>query len=56
MLAGITLLVALPVVRVIVMLHHFQHARDWRFVGVCALVLLNLTVSVAVGLSLRAAS
>ena len=54
MTVGIAIIVALPVLRVIVMLQHFVRAREGSFAALCALVLLIIAASVVVGVQMRA--
>ena len=48
--AGIALLIALPILRLAVMLATFVSERDYRFAGTAASVLIVIGVSFAVGL------
>jgi uncharacterized membrane protein len=48
--AGVVLFIALPVLRVLVMLAVFVRARDYRLALVAALVLMTLVAGFAVGL------
>jgi len=47
---GIAMFIALPVVRVVVMLGAFVRARDYRIAAVAAVVLLVLAAGLALGL------
>jgi uncharacterized membrane protein len=49
--AGVGLLIALPIVRLTVMLVTFVTERDYRFAAAAAIVLVIIAVSFTVGLS-----
>jgi uncharacterized membrane protein len=49
--AGVALFIALPVLRVLVMLGAFLLNRDYRLVIVAAVVLITILASLVVGLS-----
>jgi uncharacterized membrane protein len=49
--AGVALFIALPVLRVLVMLGAFLLNRDYRFVIVAAVVLLTILAGLVIGLS-----
>jgi len=53
MLTGIAIIVALPAMRVSLMLEHFYRSRQRLFAALCLLVLLIMAAGVGVGLSLR---
>ena len=53
-MAGIGCFIALPVLRLLLMLVVFARRRDWRFVGITATVLTILFVSFALGAFLSA--
>ena len=50
--AGVALFIALPVLRVLVMLGAFILNRDYRLVIVAAVVLMTILAGLAIGLSL----
>jgi uncharacterized membrane protein len=49
-LAGLLVLIATPVARVVFSLVAFALERDWEYVGITAIVLCVLVYSIAVGL------
>ena len=51
--AGLIVLMATPILRVIVSFGEYVVMRQWFFVGVTVIVLLELTVTVLVALSRR---
>ena len=50
--AGVALFIALPVLRVLVMLGAFIHNQDYRLVIVAAVVLMTILAGLVIGLSL----
>ncbi|HEX3315866.1 MAG TPA: DUF1634 domain-containing protein [Gemmataceae bacterium] len=48
--AGIVLFIALPVLRLVLMLVGFLRQRDYRFVGITATVLLIIALGLALGM------
>ena len=50
--AGVALFIALPVLRVLVMLGAFIHNQDYRLVIVAAVVLITMLAGFMIGLSL----
>ncbi|HEV3444909.1 MAG TPA: DUF1634 domain-containing protein [Gemmataceae bacterium] len=50
--AGVALFIALPVLRVLVMLGAFIHNQEYRFVIVAAVVLMTMLAGFVIGLSL----
>jgi uncharacterized membrane protein len=49
--AGVALFIALPILRVLVMLGAFILAQDYRFVVVAAVVLMTILAGLVIGLS-----
>ena len=50
--AGVALFIALPVLRVLVMLGAFIRSRDYRLVIVATVVLMTILAGLVIGLSL----
>jgi len=48
-IAGVLVLVATPVVRVLLCLHHFTLIRDWKYIVLTAWVLLAMILGVVSG-------
>jgi uncharacterized membrane protein len=50
--AGVALFIALPILRVLVMLGAFIHNQDYRLAIVATVVLMTILAGLAIGLSL----